>query len=49
MTTALRKKIHQNLLLAGLSEEAQKTDPRAVRQLVDPYPTPAAPPEGDVV
>ncbi len=43
MTTALRKKMHQDLQLDGLSEGTQKTDLRAVRQLVDHYHTPADP------
>jgi integrase/recombinase XerD len=40
MTTALRKKMHQDLQLAGLSEGTQQAYLRAVRQLADHYHTP---------
>jgi integrase/recombinase XerD len=39
-TTALRKRMHQDLQLAGLSERTQETYLRAVRQLADHFHTP---------
>jgi integrase/recombinase XerD len=39
-STALRRKTHQDLQLAGLSEGTQKTYLRAIRQLADYYHTP---------
>ena len=39
-TTALRKRMHQDLQLAGLSERTQEAYLRAVRQLADHFHTP---------
>jgi integrase/recombinase XerD len=38
-TTALRKRMHQDLQLAGLSERSQEAYLRAVRQLADHFHT----------
>ena len=40
MTTALRRRMHQDLQLAGLSERTQEAYLRAVRQLAAHYHTP---------
>jgi integrase/recombinase XerD len=40
MTTALRRQMHQDLQLAGLSERTQEAYLRAVRQLADHFHTP---------
>jgi integrase/recombinase XerD len=40
MTTALRRKMHQDLQLAGLSDRTQEAYLRAVRQLADHFHTP---------
>jgi integrase/recombinase XerD len=40
MTTALRRKMHQDLQLAGLSDRTQEAYVRAVRQLADYFHTP---------
>jgi integrase/recombinase XerD len=40
MTTALRRKMHQDLQLAGLSDRTQEAYLRAVRQLADYFHTP---------
>jgi hypothetical protein len=39
-TTALRKRMHQDLQLAGLTERTQEAYLRAVRQLADHYHAP---------
>jgi hypothetical protein len=39
-TTALRKRMHQDLQLAGLSKRTQEAYLRAVRQLADHFHTP---------